>query len=116
MGPELLLLGAFAKKIVDFLRQLRGKDTSAVVTQLVAWLSGIAVVFLAANIDFASAIEVANVSLDQMSGWTQVVLGLVAGSLGSLSKDALKALDRFQTEAAPKLLPGKSAPEPTEVR
>jgi hypothetical protein len=115
MGPELFLLGAFAKKIVDFVRQLRGKDVSAVLTQLLAWVSGIVVVFLASHIDFASAIEVANVSLDQMSTWTQVVLGLVAGSLGSLSKDALKALDRFQTEAAPKLVEGTSTP-PTEVR
>jgi hypothetical protein len=110
MGPELLLLGALAKKIVDFLRQLRGKDTSAVVTQLVAWLSGMAVVFLAANVDFAGAIEVANMSLDQMSLWTQSILGLVVGSVGSVAKDVLKAVDNTQTEASPELIPGTSAP------
>ena len=116
MGPELIVLGAFAKKLVDFVRQLRGKDTSAVLTQVLAWAAGIAVVFIGAHVDVASAVEVANVSLDQMSAWTQVVLGLVVGSLGSVGKDTLKALDRFQTEAAPKLVPGSSPTEPTEVR
>lgn len=109
MSPELLLLAAMAKKVVDFVRQLRGRDTSAVLTQLFAWLSGVLVVFLAANVDFASAIEVANVQLDQMSLWAQTVLGFVVGSVGSVGKDLLKSLDNSQTEAAPKLVPGPEA-------
>lgn len=113
MGPELLLLAALAKKVVDFIRQLRGKDASAVLTQLFAWLSGVAVVYLAANVDFASAIEIANVSLDQMGLWTQTILGVVVGSVGSVGKDLLKSLDNTQSEAAPKLIPGTSR---TDVR
>ena len=108
MGVELALLAAFAKKIVDFVRQLRGKDTSAILTQLFAWLAGIAVVFIGAHVDVASGVEIANQSLDQLSTWSQVVLGLVVGSLGSVGKDALKALDNTQTEAAPKLVPGST--------
>lgn len=105
MGAELALLAAFAKKLVDFVRQLRGKDTSAVLTQLLAWASGIAVVFIGAHVDVAQGIEIANHSLDQLSLWSQIVLGAVVGSLGSIGKDTLKALDRNQTEAAPKLVP-----------
>ena len=112
MGPELVLLAAFAKKLVDFVRQLRGRDTSAVLTQILAWAAGIAVVFIGANVDVASGIEVANQSLDQLSLWSQIVLGTVVGSLGSLGKDALKALDNSQSEAAPKLVPGTT----TDVR
>lgn len=114
MGPELLLLAALAKKVVDFLRQARGKDTSAVVTQLVAWVAGIVVVYLGAHVDFAGAINVANMSLDQMSLWTQTILGLVVGSVGSVGKDLLKALDNTQTEASPELVPGTS--NTTDVR
>lgn len=115
MGAELALLAAFAKKLVDFVRQLRGRDTSAVLTQLLAWLSGIAVVVIGANVDIAAGIEIANMSLDQMSLWSQVVLGTVVGSLGSVGKDALKALDRHQTEATPPLVPGTNNTT-TEVR
>jgi hypothetical protein len=106
MGAEIALLAAFAKKLVDFVRQLRGRDTSAVLTQLLAWAAGIAVVFIGANVDVAGGIEIANMSLDQMSLWSQVVLGAVVGSLGSVGKDVLKAVDNRQTEATPPLVPG----------
>lgn len=112
MGAEVALLAALAKKIVDFVRQLRGRDTSAILTQLLAWASGIAVVFIGANVDVASGIEIANQSLDQLSVWSQLVLGTVIGSLGSVGKDVLKALDNSQTEATPKLVPGTT----TDVR
>ncbi len=114
MGAELALLAAFAKKLVDFVRQLRGRDTSAVLTQLLAWAAGIAVVFIGANVDVAGTIEIANQTLDQLSLWSQVVLGVVVGSLGSVGKDALKALDNHQSEAAPKLVPGTNTT--TDVR
>lgn len=104
MGAEVALLAALAKKLVDFTRQLRGRDTSAVLTQILAWATGIIVVFIGANVDVASGIEIANQSLDQLSLWSQVVLGAVIGSLGSVGKDVLKALDNTQTEASPKLV------------
>ena len=107
MGPELAVLAAFLKKFVDFLRSLRGRDTNAVVTQLVAWVGGILVVWLAANVDFASAIEVANVQLDQMSLWTQAALGLLLGSSASIAQDVLKAVDNTQSESKPKLVPAQ---------
>ena len=104
-GLELATMAAVAKKFVDFVRQLRGRDTSAVLTQLLAWGSGILVVYLGANVDFASGIEFANIQLDQMGLWTQTVLGVLVGSVGSVAKDGLKALDNSQTEATPKLVP-----------
>lgn len=104
MGAELAILAAFIKKFVDFLRSLRGRDTNAVVTQLVAWLGGVVVVWLSAHVDFASAINVANVSLDQMSLWTQAALGVLLGSGASIGQDILKAVDNTQSEAKPKLV------------
>lgn len=113
MGAELVVLGAFVKKAVDFVRNLRGRDMSAVLTQLLAWVSGVVVVWLAAHVDFASAVEVANISLDQMGLWTQAALGVLLGSGASVFQDALKSVDNSQSEAKPKLLPQQS---PTEVR
>lgn len=111
-GVELATMAAVAKKFVDFVRHLRGRDVSAVLTQLLAWVSGAVVVYLAANVDFASSIEFANVQLDQMSLFTQTVLGVLVGSVGSVVKDGLKAVDNSQTEAAPALVSGNK----TEVR
>lgn len=109
---ELATLSALAKKLVDFVRQLRGKDSSAIATQLLAWVSGIAVVFLAANVDFAGAIEFANMSIDDMGMFTQTMLGILVGSVGSVVKDGLKAVDNTQTEATPSLVTG----DKTDVR
>lgn len=103
-GIELATMAAVAKKFVDFIRQLRGRDVSAVLTQLLAWISGVAVVYLAAHADFASAIEFANVQLDQMGLFTQTVLGVLVGSVGSVVKDGLKAVDNTQTESSPTLV------------
>lgn len=114
MGAEVALLAALAKKIVDFVRQLRGKDTSAVLTQLLAWLAGVAVVFIGSHVDVSAGVEVANQSLDQLGLWSQVVLGFVVGSVGSVLKDTYKALDPSQSEAAPKLVPDTS--ETRDVR
>lgn len=105
MGPELAVLAAFVKKFVDFLRSLRGRDTNAVVTQLVAWVGGVVVVFLASHVDFASAVEVGNMSLDQLSGWAQAALGVLLGSGASIAQDVLKAVDNTQSESKPKLVP-----------
>ncbi len=112
MGPELLVLGAFVKKAVDFVRGLRGRDTNLVLTQLVAWITGVVVVWLAAKVDFASAVEIANVQLDQMSLWTQAALGVLLGSGASVGQDILKSIDNTQSEAKPKLVPGTT----TDVR
>jgi hypothetical protein len=105
-GIELATMAAVAKKFVDFVRQLRGKDVSGVLTQLLAWVSGVVVVYLTAHVDFASAIEFANMSLDDMSLFTQTILGVLVGSVGSVVKDGFKAVDNSQTEAAPNLVTG----------
>ena len=109
MGPELIVLGAFIKKAVDFVRNLRGRDMNAVLTQLLAWVTGVVVIWLAAHVDFASAVEIANVHLDQMSLWTQAALGLLLGSGASVFQDALKSVDNTQSEAKPPLVPDTAA-------
>lgn len=102
---SLAVLAALIKKVVDFLRALRGRDTNAIVTQLVAWVGGVVVVWLAAHVDFASAVSYANVSLDQMGLWTQAALGVLLGSGASVLQDGFKAVDNTQSEAKPKLVP-----------
>lgn len=113
MGAELALLVPVIKKVVDFIRNLRGKDTNAIATQLVAWLAGIVTVYVAAHVDLGGAAGSVNQLLDSMGIWAQTVTGFVLGSLGSLAQDTLKAVDNSQSEAKPKLIPGT---ETTEVR
>lgn len=112
MGAELLVLAAPIKKVVDFIRNLRGKDTNAIVTQLVAWAAGIATVYIAANVDLGGAFGSANELLDSWGLWAQTVAGFVLGSGASLVQDTFKAVDNSQSEAKPKLVPGQT----TEVR
>jgi hypothetical protein len=112
MGPELLVLAAPIKKIVDFVRSLRGKDTNAVATQLVAWAAGILTVYVAAHVDLGGAFGSANEMLDSWGLWAQTVAGFVLGSGASLVQDTFKAVDNTQSESKPKLVQGTT----TDVR
>jgi len=105
MGAELALLVPFVKKIVDFVRNLRGRDTNAIATQLLAWAAGIVTIYVAAHVDLGGAFGSANELLDSWGLWAQTVAGFVLGSVGSLAQDTLKAVDNTQSEAKPKLVP-----------
>jgi len=110
MGAELAVLAAFIKKLVDFARQLRGRDMNAVLTQLFVWAAGIVVVWLTAHVNFGGGVEIANVRLDELGAWlnsmnlwTQSVVGVLLASSASIIQDTFKAVDPTQSEAKPKL-------------
>lgn len=107
LAAVVAVLAAFAPivwKAVDFVKFARAKDVNAVITQLVVWVAGIGVGFLARWSDFATgtALEHVNVS-------TVILAGLSIGSVASAAYDFKRARDNTDTAATPTLLPPSQA-------
>lgn len=98
-------MAALTLKIIDFLRYLRAGDMNGALTQLAAWIAGIAVVLLVAQTDWANGISIGDMNLGTLGFWSLVFYGLTAGSAASFTKDALKAFDNTNSAAIPTLLP-----------
>lgn len=102
-------------QVVDFLRELTNLQAqkSAVVTQLTAWVAGIAMVALAGHASVASALVLPG--LDQPLGsldvGSTILVGLIVASLGSSLVDVKQALDNTDSSHKPPLLgPAPAAP------
>lgn len=111
MEPTVLIAGivgllALAAKVIDFLRYLTDlpRSRSAVLTQALAWVGAIAVVFLYGASQFGSTVDVSGIALSDMDGPTKALVGLAVGSLASLVKDHIKARDNTDTAKVPPLL------------
>lgn len=100
-----VLLAALVWTFVDLLRHLRNGEWSPVLTQLIAWASGIAAVTLLAHTDFASTTKVAGIVLDKTSGPTLIFLGMQAASLAGSVVNVKQALDGSDSNAKPPLVP-----------
>lgn len=88
--PILVLL-ATVKKLVDFVRYIKGGDVNGVVTQIVAWVGGIALVVLAAQTSWADGIVFGDTVLAKLGFAGQVLAGIALGSAASLAHDAIPA-------------------------
>jgi hypothetical protein len=104
----LVVLGTLVFTFVNFLRFLVARDWSAVVTQLIAWASGVVAVFLVRATDFASGIKVGDKTLNQVGFWSAFLLGLIATSVLSTVNEVKKAIDQTDSARVPKLLPNLS--------
>lgn len=98
-------MAALTLKVVDFLRYLRAADINGVMTQLTAWVAGVAVVLLVAQTDWADGIAVGDMNLHTLGFWSLLFYGLSAGSGASFVKDTLKAVDNSNSAAIPTLVP-----------
>lgn len=98
-------LAALVVKIVGVIKSI-GKDTNAVVTQVLTWAVGIAVLFLAAAADVTDGIVLfAGVpALGLLDGASLVLVGLSLASLGSFAYDYKKARDGNDSAREPRLL------------
>lgn len=111
MEPTVLIAGllgllALAAKVIDFLRFVLDlpRSKSAVLTQLLAWLGAIAVVFLYGASQFGDTVNVGGITLSDMDGPTKLLVGLAVGSLASLVKDYTAARDNTNSAKFPPLL------------
>lgn len=109
--PAVAML-ALVLKVVDFLRYAKAGDLNGVVTQLIVWISGVAVLLLVAQTTWASTISVSGVTLSHLSFWSVVFAGFTVSSGASLVKDTLKAVDNTNSAALPTLLPPGPASPP----
>lgn len=98
-------LVALTKKVIDFLAMIRVGDWRAVATQVCVWAGAVGVLFLAAQTDWAGAIQLGDSTLDGLNGWSLVFAGMALGSTASVVHDTTKAIDDKQSAALPKLLP-----------
>lgn len=108
------LLAAIALiwKIVDFVKYLRARNSEAVVTQAAVWFAGVGVIFLLAATDFASAINVGDLSLGTLNAASLILLGLSVGSSASVLVDVKKAVDNTDSAAVPA---GKPTPAQADL-
>lgn len=102
---SLAALAALVVKIVGVVKAI-GKDRNLVWTQVVTWVVGIGVLFLAAEAEltehlvlFAGAAQLRD--LDPAS---IVLAGLALGSSGSFAYDVKKAIDGADNAREPRLL------------
>lgn len=99
----LVALIALIWKFTDAVKMLIAKDYS-IVTQFIAWATGVAAAFLAANSDIGESWDVgAPVPLGLLNAWSLVLLGMAWGSAGSGLVDFKRAFDRSDSAAVPSL-------------
>lgn len=110
----LVVVTSLIKKLVDFIKYAVNGDINAVVTQLVAWVLGIAVAFIAANSDWGSTIDVGGKSLASLNAWSLVLVGFVLASTAGVGWDVIKAVDGSNSAVVPSLLHRTGAVSRTE--
>jgi hypothetical protein len=83
-------LVALSTKLVSFVKMALARDRGAV-TQLVSWVVGIGVTFLAANAGLTTTLLIpgTDATFGQLDTWSAVLTGLALGSAGSLTYDAV---------------------------
>jgi hypothetical protein len=102
-GITVVTLATVVWKLVELVKNLLHLRWDPVVTQVVAWVGGIAVVLLAAQTSVASSVQVWGTSLDSLNGASLVLLGLGVSSFGGAAVEVKKALDNNDSGAQPTL-------------
>ncbi len=104
--PIVVLL-ATVKKLVDFVKYARNWNTdgkNGVLTQLVAWAAGFALVALTAQTPWAAALMFGGFALAKLNIFAQILVGIAVGSTVSGGVDVLKTFDNTQSAAVPPLV------------
>lgn len=101
----LAAIGTIVFTFVNFIKALTSKNFSAALTQVVAWLSGVVAVVLAAKTDLAAGLDLGSLSLDKLDGLTQVFLGVISSSILGTVHEIKKAIDTSDSAAQPPLIP-----------
>lgn len=103
-----VLFASLIWQVIDFLRELANLkiERSAVVTQLAAWVGGIALIALAAHAQVTAALVLPGIDLPlgKLDGSSIVLVGMLAASLASTGVDVKQAIDSNDTSRKPSLL------------
>lgn len=111
-----VVFAALVWKVVDFLRQLANLKTqkSSVLTQLCAWVGGIAVVALGAHAAVSAALVLpgSTLPLGKLDFGSTILLGMLISSTASALVDVKQAIDGHDSAAKPSLLEPPASPTP----
>lgn len=91
-------------KVVDLVKYAKDGDKNGVITQLMAWLTGVGLAFLLGAADMAANWDIGGVILSDINAASKILLGLVWGSGASAIVDFKKARDNTDSAAVPPLL------------
>lgn len=108
----LLGLAFTANKLVSTLKNLTTASARGDgFTQIVVWIVATGVLFLAGQADVASDLVIPGLDgpLGDLDFASYVVLGLIAGSTGSVAYDFTKAVDNTNTTVEPSLFKNDGA-------
>lgn len=94
---------ALIKKLLDFFKYCTNQDWNGAVTQIAVWLSGVLVVTLYAQTDWAETFSFAGFTLADMNFASLIALGIGLGSSASVATDFIKARDNTDSAAMPPL-------------
>lgn len=100
------LLAALGGKVLDFFKFLRAKDWNAVVTQAAAWAVGVVLTFTASAADIFDGFVIPGLdqTLQDLNGWSKVLVGASLLSLLGVVVDLRKAIDGSDSAKQPPLL------------
>lgn len=94
-------------KVIDFARLLATWRTerSAIVTQILAWVGAVAVVFLYGGSQLGDfVVPGTELLLADANAGTKIILGLAIGSAASAAVDVKQAIDSSDTATKPPLI------------
>jgi len=117
-----IVFSALVWKVIDFLRMLFNFNAqkSAIVTQVTAWVGGVALVLVAAQGDVTKHLVLpgSDQTLGAMDFVSLILIGLLVSSLASGIVDVKQAIDGTDSASKPPMISmgsstnGKHAPTP----
>lgn len=103
-----VVFAALVWKVVDWLRLLFNlpRQVSAVVTQALAWVAGVLLVWVASSASVTAEVVLPGTSaaLGTLDAGSVILVGLLVSSFGSAIVDVKQALDRTDSAAKPPLV------------
>jgi len=101
-------LSALLVKFTSFLKYVSDGKYRESLTQVVAWIAGILVVWLGSVIQVTEDVIIfGHETLGVMNGWSVILAGLAMGSGGAFAYDFKKALDGTDSASEPPLGGGR---------
>ena len=109
-GLSAVLVVALLWSFVDWVKSVLNRDLNGVLTQLVVWGAGVAVVFIASATLWAKQATINGVALDHLGSGSKIVAGILLGSLASAAYMVKRALDNSDSAKTLPLLGFLSSP------
>lgn len=91
--------------IINLVKYVRARNVNGIVTTLSVWVAGVAVVFLAAQTDFAAGIVIAELPLSTYNAWSLLFIGLSISSMAQFANEIRAAIDNTDSTVKPDLVP-----------